>query len=240
MHLAILMSNTDESDFAQAHPKDGEKWPALLAPLCPDCRFSVFSVKDGEFPDNITAFDGALITGSPASVHDVDPWLPKLFDLIRTAIDAKVPLFGACFGHQAIAVALGGKVANNPGGWVFGVTETAPKKALPWIEGACSVKLHAAHIEQVVIAPKGAITVHGNAECPIGGYVIGDKVFTTQYHPEITADFMSALIDELEPQKPAEVISAARASMHQKTDNALFAMWIIAFFRQAQGRGDTP
>jgi len=234
MHLAILMSNTDESDFAQAHPKDGEKWPALLTPACPECRFSVFSVKDGEFPENITKFDGALITGSPASVHDVDPWLAKLFDLIRTAIDAKVPLFGACFGHQAIAVALGGKVANNPCGWVFGVTETTAVKPPPWIEDSRSVKLHAAHVEQVVIAPEDAIIVHGNAECPIGGYVIGEKVFTTQYHPEITADFMTALIDELETQKPVEVISAARASMNEKTDNSLFAKWIIAFFRQAQ------
>ncbi len=32
MRLAILMSNTDESEFAQQHPKDGEKWQALLAP----------------------------------------------------------------------------------------------------------------------------------------------------------------------------------------------------------------
>ena len=36
----------------------------------------------------------------------------------------RVPLFGACFGHQAIALALGGSVEANPGGWVFGTTAT--------------------------------------------------------------------------------------------------------------------
>ena len=53
MRLGILMTNTDESAFAAAHPRDGEKWRALLAPFCPDCDFPVYSVKDWQFPENI-------------------------------------------------------------------------------------------------------------------------------------------------------------------------------------------
>lgn len=234
MNLAILMSNTDESDFAQSHPKDGVKWPALLSPLCPDCVFTVYSVKDGEFPENISQYDGLIITGSPASVHDLDPWLPKLFDLIHDAVFRQIPLFGACFGHQAIALALGGSVANNPGGWVFGVTETRTVHAQPWMSGPDTIKLHAAHIEQVTEMPPNATRIMGNAECEIGGFVVGNKVFTTQYHPEITAHFMSALIEELADQKPVDVIANARASMVHKTENARYAQWILDFFRQAQ------
>ena len=60
------------------------------------------------------------------------------------------PLFGACFGHQAIALALGGKVGANPGGWVFGVTETEIIHAAPWMKGeAGCIQVNAAHSEQV-------------------------------------------------------------------------------------------
>lgn len=234
MRIGILMSNTDESVFSQAHPKDGEKWRAALAPLCPACDFPVYAVKDGHFPAHIEGHDGFLITGSPASVHDLDPWLPRLFALIREAVEAGVPLFGACFGHQAIALALGGAVGPNPGGWVFGTTETEVTDPVPWMQ-AGPLRQYAAHIEQVTRLPAGARIVMSNADCPVGGFVIGRKVFTTQYHPEMSHDFIAALVEELADQKPAEVIAAARASMAEPADNAPVRRAIIDFFLQATG-----
>ncbi|WP_300519470.1 gamma-glutamyl-gamma-aminobutyrate hydrolase family protein [Aliiroseovarius sp.] len=230
MRLAILMSNTDESEFARQHPKDGEKWQALLSPLMPDARFTVYSVKDGQFPTDESVYDGWIITGSPASVHDVDPWLDTLFALIRRIVARGTPLFGACFGHQAIAMALGGHVAQNPGGWVFGTTETRVTEPAPWME-AGPLRQYAAHIEQVVDLPEGAKVTIGNADCPVGGFVIGDHVFTTQYHPEMTHHFIAALVDELADQKPEEVIDAARASLGQTAENEKFGRWIVAFLR---------
>ena len=44
--------------------------------------------------------------------------------LIRRLVNEDRPLFGACFGHQAIAKALGGAVCDNPGPFVLGVVET--------------------------------------------------------------------------------------------------------------------
>ena len=72
-----------------------------------------------------------------------------------------------------------------------------------------------------------------NAECPLGGFVIGNAVFTTQYHPEITHEFMSALIEEYDGKLPGDVARTARASLSQPAENAVFARWIIDFFRQA-------
>ena len=69
MHLALLMTNTDESDFAQDHPRDGEKFTTLVHLVRPDWRVEVFNVKDGVFPGDITDFDGVMITGSPSSVR---------------------------------------------------------------------------------------------------------------------------------------------------------------------------
>ncbi|MCI2397830.1 type 1 glutamine amidotransferase [Aliiroseovarius subalbicans] len=232
MRLAILMSNTDESAFAQTHPKDGDKWQALLSPLCPDCTFSVYSVKDREFPVDETEYDGWIITGSPASVHDLDPWLEQLFALIRRIVARKTPLFGACFGHQAIALALGGAVAPNPNGWVFGSTETHVHAPAPWMHPG-PLRQYAAHVEQVTQLPNGATITMENADCPIGGFVIGDHVFTTQYHPEMSTDFIAALIEELADQKPPEVIAHARASLPSGADNQRFAGWIMDFLRRA-------
>lgn len=245
MRIGILMSNTDESAFSHAHPRDGEKWRDALAPLCPECTFPVYAVKDGHFPAHIAGHDGFLITGSPASVHDLDPWLPRLFGLIREAAAAGVPLFGACFGHQAIALALGGTVARNPGGWVLGTAQTQVTAPAPWMElGADGPALsqYAAHVEQVTALPQDAHVIMGNADCPVGGFIIGTHVFTTQYHPEMTHGFITALIEHLAGEMEEDVIARARASLESEAQNARFRAWIMAFFRQAvaargQGQG---
>ncbi|MDQ2065268.1 type 1 glutamine amidotransferase [Xinfangfangia sp. CPCC 101601] len=225
MHIAILMANTDESAFAQRHPKDGEKFRNLLAPLRPDWRFTTLSVKDGTFPSDLSDYDGFIITGSPASVHDDAPWVHRLMQLIRDIRTAKLPLYGACFGHQAIALALGGRVEKNPGGWVFGLTETQ-------MEGA-PIHLYAAHVEQVTNLPQGAEPLGGNADCAIGAYRIGGQVLTTQYHPEITESFATALVEEYYEKLPPEVAKRAKQSLTRPAETERMAQRIVDFFESA-------
>lgn len=222
MHIAVLMANTDESEFADRHPKDGSKFETLLHELRPDWQVSVYSVKDGQFPADGARHDGWIITGSPASVHDGDAWVGQLFALIRQLVAMGQPLFGACFGHQAIAKALGGVVGYNPGGWVFGLTETK-------MEGK-PIRLYAAHKEQVLALPEGAVVVGGNADCPVGSFAIGDKVLTTQYHPEMTPDFIAALAEEMQGKLPDPVLKAARQSLDCAADRSAIAARIVRFF----------
>jgi GMP synthase-like glutamine amidotransferase len=149
MRLALLMTNTDESDFAQAHPKDGEKFAQLIAAVRPTWQVTSYSVKDGVFPNDINIFDGVMISGSPASVHDTNPWVADLLDLIRDIYTQGLPMFGACFGHQAIAMALGGRVGPNPNGWVFGLTHVDITHKTSWMQGLpMSLKQYGAHVEQ--------------------------------------------------------------------------------------------
>lgn len=225
MHIAVLMANTDESEFAQGHPKDGSKFEALLQEVRPDWRVSVYSVKDGQFPAVGARYDGWIITGSPASVHDGDAWVGQLFGLIRQIVASDVPLFGACFGHQAIAKALGGVVGYNPGGWVFGLTETE-------MEGQ-RLRLYAAHKEQVLALPEGAVVVGGNADCPVGSFAIGRHVLTTQYHPEMTPEFIAALVQEMRGQLPDAVVDSAARSLDYVADRAAIAARIVRFFEAA-------
>ncbi len=230
MRIALLMANTDESAFARRHPRDGEKWRRLLAPVLPGLDMAVFPVKDGVFPDGAPgAFDGYIVSGSPASVHDGLDWQAELGALIRRIVAARIRLFGACYGHQAIALALGGRVEKNPRGWAFGVVESEVHDPAPWME-AGPIRLNAAHEEQVTNPPENARITARRPDCAIGGLAIGGHVFTTQYHPEIDPDFMAALIDELAAEKPVDVIAAARDSLTVMPENDRFARWIGRFF----------
>lgn len=237
MHLAILMTNTDESAFAQRHPKDGEKFAALIHSVRPDWTLDVFPVKDGVFPENVTAFDGIMITGSPASVNEDAPWVARLLDVIRDLVARHVPLFGACFGHQAIAMALGGRVESNPGGWVFGLAKADVVGGAPWtdpLQG--SLAQYGAHNEQVTKAPDEARLLFSSPACPLGGFAIGDHVYTTQNHPEMTPDFVSALVEEYDGKLPADVTERARASLAEEADYAAFAETVARFFEHAISR----
>ncbi len=222
MHIAVLMTNTDESEFAQARPKDGEKFTTMIHSVRPEWDVTVFPVKDGVFPPEGARFDGWVIGGSPASVHDKDPWVGELFDLIRKLVAEGQPVFGACFGHQAIALALGGDVDKNPGGWVFGLVETE-------IEGV-AMKLYGSHFEQVVALPPDAVVLGGNPDCPVGSFAIPGRVMTTQYHPEMSHGFITDLVEEYADALPPEVVARARGSLEVKADSGVIAERIAQFF----------
>lgn len=236
MHIAVLDANTDRSAFAARHPDEAGKFGDLMAGVAPDWRFTGFKVDDGVFPGTLAGFDGLVVSGSPASANDPDPWVDRLMDLLRSAHGQGMPMFGACFGHQAIARALGGRVGRNRQGWVLGRAETDNHSPAPWMDQAPAQSAHhAAHTEQVVELPPGARLLGGRADCVAGHLAVGNRVFTTQYHPEITVPFMDDLIGVMVPKLSEVELATARDSMGRSYDHQLFARWIKGFFDQARG-----
>lgn len=234
MHLAVLITNTDDSDFAARHPNDAEKFRSLIQTRRPDWTISSFALPFGIYPANLSDFDGYIIGGSPASVHDQAEWIDWLMQAIPEIVALNRPLFGACFGHQAIARALGGTVGHNPNGWAFGVTRTEVQTPAPWMtEPPGRLRLNAAHSEQVTGLPTGAELIGGNADCPVGFYRFGTGVFATQYHPEFTDAFAAALVAHYAADLPAAVAARARESLAGPADTERMAGWIIGFFEQA-------
>ena len=233
MHIGLLVTNTDRSAFAARHPRDAEKFRTLIAAVRPDWEMTAFDLPLGEFPTDTQQFDGFLIGGSPASVHDDAPWIARLFGLIREADAWSVPLAGTCFGHQVIAMALGGRVGPNPGPFVLGAAETDVIAAPDWMAGVQSFRLAAAHGEQVTDLPAGAEVIGTSPGCPVAAYRIGTTVFATQYHPEMTPEFAAALVEEFAPGFPEPVGAAARTALKGGIEGPRFAGWIVRFFEQA-------
>ncbi|WP_065330425.1 type 1 glutamine amidotransferase [Tritonibacter mobilis] len=234
MRIAILMTNTDDSAFVHRHPMDGEKFTTLVQMARPHWSCDVFAVKDDIFPEDIGTYDGAMITGSPASTRSGAPWVTHLLDLIRQMHALRLPLFGACFGHQAIALALGGRVDNLPGGWVHGRTENHLIARPEWAADLPEVvSIYGSHVEYVRELPKGAdplMTRDGHNT----GFTLGTHIATSQHHPEMTHDFICALTEELRTDMGPEVYARAQESLTQKVDQPALAEAIARFFEAAR------
>lgn len=233
MHLAILVTNTDNSAFAAAHPLDGEKFTRLVQMARPDWHTSVFQVHEGTFPPDISVFDGAMITGSPASSRSGLPWIVPLLALIREMDEKQLPLFGACFGHQAIALALGGHVAQNPTGWVHGLIHNQTTMPLPWApELPHDLRLYGSHSECVDKIPPQAQEVARSTGVN-AGFTIGRHIWTTQHHPEMSPDFIAALTEEMQPGLGESLYRQALNSLEETADQVVFATALAQFFEQA-------
>ncbi len=236
--IAILNTNTDDSDFARRFPDDGRKVEAGLLPLRPDWRCEVFAVHRGDFPPQPEAFDGWVMTGSVASVNDPDPWVQRLAEQVRWLHDRRVPLVGLCFGHQMVAHALGGRVGPSPQGWRVGVAPThfhthshTRFHATPaWMDPVqTSIRLFAAHAEQVLAAPPAARVLGGDDFAPVGAMAVGEHILTTQYHPELSRDFMMALLQANPAPWPPELVARAVQQVQEPVDAALFFRWMVRF-----------
>ena len=246
MHLAILVTNTDHSPFAARHPRDGEKFTRLIQMARPDWQATPLQIQAGEMPPDPSAFmakfDGAIITGSPASTRSGLPWIAPLLSLIEKMDAAKFPLFGACFGHQAIALALGGAVDKNPNGWVHGLIPNQSKRALPWTKQlADRFNLYGSHSEYVARLPAKAQESATSTGPDMGpnksltaGFHIGTHIWTSQHHPEMSHDFITALTDEMQNDLGPTLYAQAKNSLTQQADQAAFAASLAQFFNQSQ------
>lgn len=233
--IGILVTNTDNSAFAQTWPRDGEKFSTLLKSVRPDWLSKLYDCTKDELPGHVDECDGYLIGGSPASVNDADDWIAHLLSFIRQLSHSKKPVVGCCFGHQAIAKALGGTVGRNPGGWGFGVLPTHFTSVEPWMKPATeTLSLFAAHSEQVVTLPEGARVLGGDEFCQAASFAIGNHVMTTEYHPEMTKPFFVGLTHAFEKYVGTDVAERARKQAEKiNAEGQIFAQWMANFFEKA-------
>jgi len=197
MRVCMLLAGHKDPRMDPALPSFCDLLIDLFEKCDPDHRIHMaeMPVIEGSFPEDPEAFDGYLITGSPFSVYDPHPWILRLLDFVRIIYDAKLPLAGICFGHQAIAQALGGEVAGSSKGWGVGIRRSSLLDSTSWMDSAAtSCDLIYSHRDQVTALPDGARLLMGDDFCPYASFSMNDTVFALQGHPEFTREVALELI----------------------------------------------
>ncbi|AFM15926.1 GMP synthase (glutamine-hydrolyzing) [Mycolicibacterium chubuense NBB4] len=121
-----------------------------------------------------------VLSGGPASVYsDGAPQLdPALFDL-------DVPVFGICYGFQAMAQALGGTVAHT-GTSEFGRTELKVVGGELHSDLPASQPVWMSHGDAVTEAPAGFEVVATSSGAPVAAFENRSRRLAgVQYHPEV-------------------------------------------------------
>ena len=133
---------------------------------------------------------GVILSGGPSSVTDGDtPRVPA------AVFELGVPVLGICYGMQAMAEQLGGKVEN---GHVreFGYAElrarghTALLKGIADFvtpEGHGMLKVWMSHGDKVLEMPPGFKLMASTDNCPVAGMADEERrMYAVQFHPEVT------------------------------------------------------
>lgn len=182
----------------------------------------VVDVQSGEAPPAHDGYAGVIVSGSGAMVSDREPWSERTADWLRDAAHAGAAVFGICYGHQLLAHALGGEVADNPHGIEMGTIDVAllPQTVDdPLFTGLPTrIKAQASHTQAVLRLPPGAGLLATSTLDPWHAFRWGESTWGVQFHPEFSAGHMRGYIqaraDALRRagQDPAALQAAVRAA----------------------------
>lgn len=237
MKLGLLMCG----QVAPAAQGPGGNYPELFATLFADHDVTLtrVDVDRGELPSDLDAVDGWITTGSAHSlVSDDLPWLPGAIELVRTLVREDRPFVGDCFGHQLLAVALGGTVERAEVGWRVGVQPYRVTRTQPWmVPAADHFRMIASHQDQVVVPPDDTVIFAEGPLCPVAGMAHGSAI-SFQGHPEYPPELSRLLTLDRRDRIGEEETQRGLASLDLGITQSLAADWIVEFVTRAAARRD--
>ena len=137
-------------------------------------------------------YAGLIVMGGAMSANDVEdyPYLLDVESLIRKFDAAGRPVLGICLGAQVVARAYGGEVVPT-GELETGFVPIAlqPEAADdPLFSGTGPrLSLFQNHYDAVQHVPDAVVLASGD-RCPIQAFRVGERVYGTQFHLEVTLD----------------------------------------------------
>ncbi|GAA1481728.1 glutamine-hydrolyzing GMP synthase [Gordonia sinesedis] len=161
----------------------GAQYAQLIARRVREARiYSEVIAHDAPIEEFVARNPVALVlSGGPSSVYADDA--PSLDPAI---LDLDVPVFGICYGFQAMAAALGGEVANT-GGREFGRTTLTLSGDGILHQGLADTQpVWMSHNDAVQQAPDGFVVTGSTAGAPVAAFESTERRMAgVQYHPEV-------------------------------------------------------
>ena len=122
--------------------------------------------------------DGVVLSNGPG---DPEP-LTDVISAIRRLLDAELPLFGICLGHQLLGLAVGGRTFKLKFGHHGG---NQPVRDLDTGEVLITSQNHGFAVDGDSLPPRCRVNQVNLNDGTVEAFVLDDRpVFSAQYHPE--------------------------------------------------------
>ena len=122
-----------------------------------------------------------ILSGGPASVYAEDA--PSIDAGI---FELGVPVLGFCYGHQIMAVTLGGEVAHSEVGEYGPATLACDNESALFRGTPMEQTVWMSHRDAVSRVPEGFVVTGRTDVCPVAAMECPErKLYSTQFHPEV-------------------------------------------------------
>jgi GMP synthase (glutamine-hydrolysing) len=165
---------------------------------------------------------GVVVFGSTFNVKHADeqPFIKETADLIREALEKRIPYLGVCFGGQLLAWALDAAVGEGPvreiGFEPIRPTEDAIHDPLfsHLADGDMGFQWHMDAFD----LPDGATLLASGDEIPNQAFRVGELAWGTQFHCEVNRSELEFWLDEF--AKEGDLLADWGKSSQQVRDEA--------------------
>jgi GMP synthase-like glutamine amidotransferase len=177
--------------------------------------------------------DAYLITGSRHGIYEDLPWIPPCSSSFASCTSKRKKLVGICFGHQAVAQALGGRTEKAAVGWGVGLhRHRFQDNPQPGLTAAIpEFRVLVTHQDQVVANARGAQVLAGSDFCPNAVCQLGDHILTFQGHPEFVNGYSRAIMDFRREILGEDVYQAGDRVPEEQPEVERMAGWILRFLK---------
>ncbi|KJK06390.1 MULTISPECIES: amidotransferase [Pseudomonas] len=230
LRICILETDVLRPELVGQYQGYGRMFEQLFSRQPIAAEFHVYNVMNGEYPDDDQVFDAYLVTGSKADSFGNDPWIEKLKAFLLDHYQRGDKLLGVCFGHQLLALLLGGKSERSTQGWGVGTHRYVMNAKAPWMSPQVEeLTLLISHQDQVTRLPENATVIASSDFCPNAAYHIGDQVLCFQGHPEFIHDYSRALLELRQDNLGQEVYRKGIDSLAHEHQGSTVAEWMMRF-----------
>lgn len=232
MIIGILQCDDVQPQLQSTFGNYPDMFQKLLSDIDATLSYRIYDVRRQEYPADLDECDAYLSTGSKHSVNDDERWVKRLIEFVSQLDRAKKKFAGICFGHQLIAMALGGSVSMSEKGWGAGVAFNQISKPRPWMQPMSQgLDVIVSHQEQISSLPARCKIVAASSFCPAFMVEVDAHMLGIQGHPEWSKEYSRALTNTRLDRIPAQRVREAFCSLHASVDDQLLGRWILNFFK---------